>query len=400
MTFDDFLPKKSKKTNRLSQLSIIMLLGLVMLSGCQKPQPTPNPETTPATQPLELLTADVITAKAERFQPSVTITGTLQASDKTTVQSTVNAQVRQISAKVGQMVKKGQPLVILDITDSKNQLAQAQADLFASQAQAEITNKLAQKNKILLEKGFIAQIEYERSVAEAIAQQQAVKAKQAQVNSAEKMFGDTTIIAPVSGIVSTRNVEIGQVVTPNQPLMEIIDPNQLEFVANIPNEAQSQIQVGQEIIFQISNHENQFVGQISRVSPQIDPITRQLLVFIAVQAEQQGQMLKAGMFATGELKFGQMQVGVLIPMSAVTLDKQSINASQVVATSAKIDNHQPLSGMINVIGQDHIIKTQPVQIIRSQDDSGQYLVTGIEQGAVVITIPIKAEQVGKKVILK
>lgn len=351
-------------------------------------------------QNIELLSSDVITAKAERFQPSVTITGTLQASEKTSVQSTVNAQVQQILAKVGQIVKKGEPLITLDITTSQNQLAQAQADVLASQAQAEVTQKLAQKNKTLLEKGFVSQIEYEKSVAEATAQQQAVKAKQAQLNSAQKMLGDTTIVSPATGIVGSRNVEIGQIITPNQPLMEIIDPKHLELVASIPDEAQSQLQVGQSVSFQITNHDDQFVGQISRISPQIDPITRQLPVFITVEAEQQEQVLKAGMFATGKLNYGQIQVGVLIPMSAVTIDKQLVDASQVTATNAKVETAQTLTGMVHIIGQDQMIKNQPVQIIRRQDDSGQYLVTGIEQGTVVITIPIKSEQIGKKVVLK
>lgn len=389
----------SKKCSIFTALYIALTLSL---SACQKSDEMPKKSDIKETQHLaiEFLHNDIFTAKAERFQPSVTITGTLQASQKTAVQSTVNAQVRQVLADVGQFVKKGQPLVILDITDSKNQLAQAQADLLASIAQAEVSQKLAQKNKILLEKGFVSQIEYERTLAEATAQAQAVKAKQAQVNSAQKMFGDTTIVAPATGVVGSRNVEIGQVVTPNQPLMEIIDPNHLEFVANIPSEAQSQVRVGQSVAFNIANNDEQFVGQIHRIAPQIDPISRQLPVFITVNAEQHGKLLKAGMFATGTLQFGQMQVGVLVPMSAVTLDKATPPASQVTATNAKIDDNQKLSGMVNVIGQDHIIKTQPVQIVRSLDDSGQYLVTGIEQGMVVITIPIKAEQVGKKAVLK
>lgn len=389
----------SKKCSIFTALYIALTLSL---SACQKSDEMPKKSDIKATQHLaiEFLHNDIFTAKAERFQPSVTITGTLQTSNKTAVQSTVNAQVQKVLADVGEFVKKGQPLVILDITDSKNQLAQVQADLASAQAQAQVTQKLAEKNKILFEKGFVSQLEYEKSRAEAIAHAQAVKAKQAQLNSAEKMFGDTTIVAPASGVVGSRAVEVGQIVSPNQPLMEIIDPSRLEFVANIPSEAQSQVRVGQSVPFNIPNNSEQFVGQISRIAPQIDPVSRQLLVFINVDAEQQGKLLKAGMFATGKLEYGQIQVGVLIPMSAVTLDKMPTNVSQVTTTNTKGDNSQILSGMIYVIGQDHLIKSQPVQIIRSQEDSSQYLVTGIEQGTVVITTPIKTEQVGKKAVLK
>ncbi|MBP0556296.1 biotin/lipoyl-binding protein, partial [Mycobacterium tuberculosis] len=96
-----------------------------------------------------------------------------QPSDHTVVQSTVNAQVQQVLADVGKTVEKGEPLVRLDISDSKNQLAQAQADVAAAQAQAIVANKLAERNKILLEQGFVSQIEYERSVADSIAQREA-----------------------------------------------------------------------------------------------------------------------------------------------------------------------------------------------------------------------------------
>ena len=53
----------------------------------------------------------------------------------------------------------------------------------AAQAQAIVANKLAERNKILLEQGFVSQIEYERSVADSIAQRESIKAKQAQCKS-------------------------------------------------------------------------------------------------------------------------------------------------------------------------------------------------------------------------
>ena len=53
-----------------------------------------------------------------------------------------------------------------------------------------------------------------------------------------------------------------------------------------------------------------------------------------------------------------------------------------------------------VIGQDHVIRSQPIEIIRSQDDTGQYLITGIEQGTLVITTALSRQDIGKKAILK
>lgn len=394
---------------------------LATMNGCQKQQAgeskgsfttQKNPTTTAsattqiANNEIQLLAADVITAKADKFEPSVTVTGTLQPSDHTVIQSTVNAQVQQVLADVGKTVAQGQPLVKLDITDSKNQLAQAQADVAAAQAQAIVANKLAERNKILLNQGFVSQIEYERSMADAIAQRESIKAKQAQLNSAKKMFGDTTIYAPTTGIVSSRSVNVGQVVTPNQALMEIIDPSKLEFAANVPSEAQTQLQIGQAVPFTIGNQTRQFIGQISRISPQVDAATRQLTIYIAVKPSQHNSGLRPGMYATGKLNYGQTQVGVLVPMSAVVLDSTNPAANKNTVKNSKpatLDtdtNAAPVTGTLLAVSKDNIIVKQPITVLKRHDDTSQYLIAGIAPNTTVIVANLNANDVGKKVVLK
>ena len=412
-----------KFITKVLPLSLAVASAVMSLSGCQKQQndsksplspqntqvTTASATTQIANNEIQLLAADVITAKADRFEPSVTVTGTLQPSDHTVVQSTVNAQVQQVLADVGKTVAKGEPLVRLDISDSKNQLAQAQADVAAAQAQAIVANKLAERNKILLEQGFVSQIEYERSVADSIAQREAIKAKQAQLSSAQKMFGDTTIYAPTTGIVSSRSVNVGQVVTQNQALMEIIDPNKLEFAANVPSEAQTQLQLGQQVPFTISNQTNQYIGQISRISPQVDAATRQLTIYIAVKPSQRNLGLRPGMYATGKLNYGVAQVGVLVPMSAVMLESKALESkaleskakgaanksSDQAATSPTLE-----AGTILVVSKDNVITKQPIKVLKHLDDTSQYLITGIEPNTTVIVANLNANDVGKKVVLK
>ena len=412
-----------KFITKVVPLSLAVASAVMSLSGCQKqqndnksPLSTQNTQVTTASattqianNEIQLLAADVITAKADRFEPSVTVTGTLQPSDHTVVQSTVNAQVQQVLADVGKTVAKGEPLVRLDISDSKNQLAQAQADVAAAQAQAIVANKLAERNKILLEQGFVSQIEYERSVADSIAQRESIKAKQAQLSSAQKMFGDTTIYAPTTGIVSSRSVNVGQVVTQNQALMEIIDPNKLEFAANVPSEAQTQLQIGQQVPFTISNQTNQYIGQISRISPQVDATTRQLTIYIAVKPSQRNRGLRPGMYATGKLNYGVAQVGVLVPMSAVMLESKALESkalesgakgaanksSDQSATSPTLE-----TGTILVVSKDNVITKQPIKVLKHLDDTSQYLIAGIEANTTVIVANLNANDVGKKVVLK
>ena len=391
------------------------LMASYGLTACDKtPSTTPDKNKVSASQPaslsadeLALVDSDVITAKAERYQPNVLVTGTLQANQRTAVQSTVNAQVIRVLADVGQAVRQGDALIQLDNRNSQDQVAQARADLAAAQAQASVSTSLAQKNKRLFEQGFVSQIEYERSLAEATAQQEAVKARQAQLNSVQRLSQDTIITAPSAGVVGSRSVNVGQVVAPNQPLMEIIDTSQLEFAANVPSEAQDQLQIGQSVPFTVGNNPTNFVGQISRIAPQVDPVTRQLTIFVKVNPVQNGTSLKAGQFATGHVDYGQIQVGVLVPMSAVSLSPNapasqtsgSLGLTDKTATTAS-DNAAPNTGMVWVVGKDKRLSQQSVHIIRRDDANSQYLVEGIEQGTVVVVARLNSNDTGKKVVLK
>ena len=394
---------------------LFVLMTSYGLTACDKmPSTTPDKNKVSASQPaslsadeLALVDSDVITAKAERYQPNVLVTGTLQANQRTAVQSTVNAQVIRVLADVGQAVRQGDALIQLDNRNSQDQVAQARADLAAAQAQASVSTSLAQKNKRLFEQGFVSQIEYERSLAEATAQQEAVKARQAQLNSVQRLSQDTIITAPSAGVVGSRSVNVGQVVAPNQPLMEIIDTSQLEFAANVPSEAQDQLQIGQSVPFTVGNNPTNFVGQISRIAPQVDPVTRQLTIFVKVNPVQNGTSLKAGQFATGHVDYGQIQVGVLVPMSAVSLSPNapasqtsgSLGLTDKTATTAS-DNAAPNTGMVWVVGKDKRLSQQSVHIIRRDDANSQYLVEGIEQGTVVVVARLNSNDTGKKVVLK
>lgn len=407
-------------TKRLFAKKVIILSAIsgLALTACQKNDTAKTPDTAKATQTatektaklakdeIQLLASDVLTTKTERYQPSTTITGTLEVANQTKVQAVVNSQANQILVKVGDKVKKGQPLVTLNLEDSKNKLAQAQSDVIAAQAQANVAQSLASRNKVLLDKGFVAEIEYERSLADAKAQQQAVNAKQAQLNIVKKMYGDMTITAPMSGVIASRSIEAGQAVSAGQTLMEIIDPSQLEFAANVPSEAQGQVAIGQSVPFTVNNNNTKFVGQVSRIAPQVDASTRQMLIYVKVNPSENTDQLRAGMFATGTIDYGQIQVGILVPSNAVMLDDnaKSNAKSDGKATSAttniKPTNANNQKSYVWLINQEQRFVRQPVEIIKRYDDTNQYLISGVNMGSLVVLVPLPADAVGKKAVVK
>lgn len=404
------LPLTNQLPVKVLLLHAVIALG-VSLTGCDKiaekhaettakSQATSTTANSTSNNEIQLLASDVVTAKSERYQPSVSITGTLQVANKTPVQALSNAQVAQVLVKVGESVKKGQRLIITNLEDSRNKLAQAQADVNGSLAQAAVAQSLADKNKVLLDKGFVAQIEYERSLADAKAQNEAVKAKQAQLNIVQKMYGDMTITAPATGVITSRHVEAGQMVTAGQTLLEIVDPSQLEFAASVPIEAQSQLAIGQSVPFTINNEPTQYVGQISRIAPEVDASTRQLTIYVSVKPDQNSRQLKAGQFATGTLEYGQIQVGVLLPNSAVIMDNSAIpNTTSAPAGTPKLGTSTQ-KGFVWLVGQDHKLIRQPIEILRRYENTAQVLVSGVALDSVVVLVPLSANDAGKTLSVK
>ncbi|MCV9925985.1 efflux RND transporter periplasmic adaptor subunit, partial [Acinetobacter baumannii] len=136
-------------------------------------------------------------------------------------------------------VQKGQVLVRLNNQDNAARLAQAQANLASTQAQANLAKSMVQRKNRLLDQGFISKVEYEQSLVDYQAQLENVRAQQANVDIAEKADRDGTILSPISGVITQRQVEPGQTVSAGQTLFEIIDPSRLEIQAKIPSDLQA-----------------------------------------------------------------------------------------------------------------------------------------------------------------
>lgn len=285
-----------------------------LLVGCQPKSEAE--QTTKAPIEIELAPADIVLAESRTLSPSTAVSGSLQAVRSTSVQPQGAATVLSVLAEDGDRVRRGEPLVTLNTQDSQSRLAQAEANLAGANAQLILARSVRDRNAQLYNKGFVSQMEYERSAADASAQQESVKAQQAMVAISRKAVSDAVIRAPLDGVVSSRRVEPGQTVSPGQSLMEIIDPSLLELKATAPAQAQSMLHVGQQVVFSVQGLEGQtFTGQINRVNPMADMMSRTLTFYARVNNP--NNVLRAGLFAEGVLQHGQPQAGVALPIQAI-----------------------------------------------------------------------------------
>lgn len=212
------------------------------------------------------------------------------------VYTPVAGRVLNIAVETGKPVKKGDTLLQLDAPD----YAAAAADL--SKAQADLSRKLQayERAKQLYAVQGMAQRDVEAAEADwHQAEAESLRAK-ARLNnlSGKSNDGQFNLKAPLSGIVTERQVNAGSEVRPDAatPLFIITDPQHLWVLIDLPERQLSKVKVGQPVFIEVDAYpEEIFYGRITVVGETLDPLTRRLQVRCYVNNPQ--HKLKPEMYA-------------------------------------------------------------------------------------------------------
>ena len=359
-----------------SPRSVLMMSALclnLLLLGCSQNESAPQ-ATTPQT--IELIPQDLVAVKAGNSVQKTAFTGTIRAVNQSSIQAQVTATATSVNAQVGQTVTKGQLLVRLNNQDNAARLAQARANLAATQAQANQARTMMQRKKRLLDQGFISQVEYEQSQVDYRAQLENVHAQQANVDIAEKADHDGIITSPMNGVITQRQVEPGQTVAVGQTLFEIVDPNQVEIQARVPSDMQASLRPGHRIEYRLQGNPDQLTAVISRVSPIADQASRQIEFFAA--PNESISSLSIGSFVDGSILSSQQLSGQILPLDTI----QNIQ-------------NQPFVWVI----RQNKIKRVNIEILEQHYNDNIAVVRGLETGDQVSRIAFTEADLNKAVTL-
>ncbi len=162
------------------------------------------------------------------------VDGVVEAVKQSTVAAQISGRIVAIYFDVGDSVKQGEVIVRIDereVADayagSRAQIAQAQAALQNAQASYERTRQLFSQT-------FVSQAALDKALADYQAAHAQLEAAVALGSQAATMKGFAAVIAPYSGVVAQRHVELGEMATPGKPLMTGFDPRDLRVVARVP----------------------------------------------------------------------------------------------------------------------------------------------------------------------
>ncbi|WP_286715322.1 efflux RND transporter periplasmic adaptor subunit [Thalassolituus sp. UBA2009] len=179
---------------------------------------------------------------------------TLEAVHESTISAQTSGAIKAVHYDVNDRVEQGALLLEIVDTQQQAQLEQARANLAQAKAQNEDAQVLLTRNSRLFKQGTLSQGEFDSSNARAKSAAAAVKAAAAALKQAEEQLAYTQVKAPYAGLVKTRYVEVGELVSPGQPLMTGVSLEQLRAVADAPQRIASQYQEASQIQVRVGEH--------------------------------------------------------------------------------------------------------------------------------------------------
>lgn len=266
---------------------------------------------------------NIVVVKAEEIRTGPTLSGAIDAERTATLRAEVAAAVMQTFAEPGQRVPAGAVLARLDDTAIRDQALSARAAVATAQNANDIAQRELERAEALVKAGAIAERDVERARNGALAAQTQLANARAIAASAQKQQNKTQIVAPFAGVISARQANAGDLVTPGAAMFTIVDPSTMRLEASVPAEALSLVRVGLPVEFSVSGYPSRrFTGRVTRVNPTADPSTRQVRIIATIPNS--GAALVGGLFAEGRVS-SEVRTAPTVPIAAV--DERGVRPS-------------------------------------------------------------------------
>jgi RND family efflux transporter MFP subunit len=301
----------------------------VVLGACKKTEDAaPN-----AAAAVQMIGPDnVAVASTDTLRSGPAISGTLIADREARIRAEVAGAVLQTFVDAGQRVAVGTPLARIDDAVLQDAASSARSGLTQATVAADQAARELGRAKTLVAAGAIAERDVE--VAERgnlLAQAQLADAK-ARVGAAEKNLANATIRSPFAGIVAEKSVSPGDIVAPGAAMFTVIDPRSLKVEGSVPTSALADVRVGSTVLFQVNGSDRELEGRVTRISPMVDPQTRQVSLLATVPNAQNA--LVAGLYISGRVAV-EKRIGVMVPEKAV--DQTGVSPFVVRLKGGKVE---------------------------------------------------------------
>lgn len=224
---------------------LLVLMTCALLSGLAIAQePASKSTTAPARVPVGVARLDQVWLYPQREAPA-----TVVARNESRLAAESSGTLLRWTADVGAQVRRGQVLAQIDPRDAALGVQRAQAALDASGARLKLAQAQLQRSRELVAQGFFSQEALAQRETEVALVQSELSANKAQLATAQRQLGKTTLRAPFSGSVKERRAQAGEAVAPGTVLYVLIETGTQEVSATLSPGDVSGLRTASEVHF-------------------------------------------------------------------------------------------------------------------------------------------------------
>jgi len=337
------------------KFTAILALGVVLaLSSCSKKEQAAST----ASSDNEKIKVKLTDVKLQDVEQNVTFTASVEPEVKNNIAPAAPGRIRKIFVEVGDRVAKGQKLAQMDAANLSN-----------SETQIENLRKSYKRVSELFAVGGASQQDLDNA--------------KLQLDVAEtnlrNLNENTSLISPLSGIVTARNYDEGDLYSGQMAILTVMQINPVKLIVNVSESYYSRVRTGMSVDIAVDVIEGErFQGKVSLIYPTIDERTRTFGV--EVKISNPNNKIRPGMFARATMNFGTMK-HVVVPDNSIV--KQSGSGERFVyvyqdgkVTYKKVElgqrlgeNYELISGLtgteqIVVAGQSRLVDGSEVEVVK------------------------------------
>jgi RND family efflux transporter MFP subunit len=352
--------RKSRIAGGVILLAVLLSIGII-------PRVLRNREARDVALASTVLLPEVIVVhpRLAAAQTAVSLPGNLQPLYSASVFARTNGYIENRSVDIGSHVMAGQVLAVIASPEVDQELNQARADALeaaAAVAQSKAALEQAQANlgiaritqkryASLIDKRAVTQQSLDEADEAFRARTADVSAAGANINAAEatlksrtanverltQMQGFERVVAPFDGVITARNVELGDLVNAgsgnaSMSLFSVAQSNVLRVQVEVPQSAALAIKAGQHATLTVQERPGRrYVATVTRSAQSIDVAARTMLT--EVQVDNRDGSLVPGMYGEVNFDITASQPSLIIPSTALVIDKKGMHVVSVSADS-------------------------------------------------------------------
>ncbi|GAA0295376.1 efflux RND transporter periplasmic adaptor subunit [Sphingomonas oligophenolica] len=318
-SFDDTAPRSSS----LRTIGIVAaVIALLVVAGGIFARGRNERQLASWTDAQATPVVNIIHPTAAGASAALTLPGNVQAYNSAAIYARTTGYIRRWFVDIGDPVRAGQLLAVLDAPDVDQQVAAARANLQTARANRALAQSTANRWTNLLSKDAVSKQETDEKTGDLAAKTAIANAAEADVRRLGALQGFTRLIAPFSGVVTSRSTQIGALVTAgtttSTPLFTVADVSRMRVYVRVPQAYSAAFHTGLHATLTVPEYPGRsFDIELARSAGAVDPQSGTVLV--EFQAANGDRALKPGAYAQVKLPLDGNGVGggVRVPPSAL-----------------------------------------------------------------------------------